>query len=212
MVSFLSFNLKKKSSSLKNLCQLQFVTVNSIPYFINDDESHFAPRGGGVCTVSELIGKWIDKSEPGRLFSIYTLNSGWENWMKPISDPLAPSRLARKNESRSCNQRSHTAAPHPAVPPSSSSHGQRDDLMNHTPQGAWRFFFFFLCPSVFQSPNPNIFMWRQCWNPSPPQKKRKEKKSSSKLSFTASVFECDRAGGACSCNMVLTFGSLFVAS
>lgn len=90
------------------------------------------------------------------------------NQMKPIwnlrlfASPNLNS--SGKNEWRSCHQGSGAQRLTFTVP---SSHGQRDDLMNHTFQGARRcpYELFFVCLSqcVSVSETLNRFTWYQCW-------------------------------------------------
>lgn len=101
---------------MKNLCQLQFVCY-FMPYFMNDDESHFVPRNpqrgwiraGEVCTLRELIWYWIE----GRVFSIYTLILGEKTKWNPSQPSGPPLWLALENEAWSCNKRSAAQPPHP---------------------------------------------------------------------------------------------------
>lgn len=70
-----------------------------------------------------------------------------------------------KNDWRYCHQRPGAQRLTFTVP---SSHGQRDDLMNHTYQGARRCpngFLFFVCLSLCVSVWETLtrFTWYQCW-------------------------------------------------
>lgn len=123
-----------------------------------------------------------------------------ETNLKPpaFASPKQPRQLW-KNDWRYCHQRPGAQRLTFTVP---SSHGQRDDLMNHTYQGArWcPYGFFFLCVCVSQCVSVletlNRFTWYQCWLKTNPV-------------FWRLCPWMWQSRGACLCNMVFTFASLF---
>lgn len=168
---------------MKNLCQLQFVSVMLCPTtwwwisFCAEEYPEGWIRAGEVCTVWELIWYWIDKSKEGRVFSIYTLMLGektkW-NPSKPSGPPYDWLWTMRLDPVINALQCSASPSQHPL------------------PQTAivmiwWIIPFkvlddvhiFCLCLSVFQSQNPRHYHVVSVLN--------------QKLSYTASAFECGRA-------------------
>lgn len=137
-------------------------------------------RAGEVRTARELMWYWIDKSEEGRVFSIYTLMPG----EKTKWNPSQPSGLlmigSAKNEAWSCNKCSGARRLALAVP-SFPQMAKVTIWWIILLQGAWQCpYFLFVSQNVFQSQNPQHYHVVSVLN-------RKN------LSYTASVFECGRA-------------------
>lgn len=141
-----------------------------MPYYINDDESHFVPRNpqrGRVRAVRfVLCESWFDieliKART-TVFSIYNLMLGEKTKWNP-SQPSGPLMIGfwKMKLDLTINARELSTSPSQCPLPQMANmmiwwiilFKVLDDV---------HIFFFCLCLSVFQSQNPNIIMWYQCW-------------------------------------------------
>lgn len=173
-----------------------------MPYYINDDESHFVPRNpqkgwiraGEDRPVRALIWCGVDKTEERGVFSICTLILGEktkQNQSQPSGPPMIGSWKWRLDLVNKCS----VSAPHPRSAPFLQAANMTIWWIILF-QGAWQ------CPY-------SQFVSSQCVSVSEPWHYHGGISVDSKAVLCSLCLWMWQSRGACMCNTVLTFGSLF---